>query len=78
VVVAGFTEDVQSAIELAEFIKPMQNVEKVELLPYHALGEHKWQSFGEQYTLANVSAPSAQTMQQLQQVFLDRGIKATY
>lgn len=78
VVVAGFTEDVESAIELAEFIKPMQNVEKVELLPYHALGEHKWQSFGEDYSLANVSAPSAQTMQQIQKVFLDRGIKATY
>ncbi|GGB51066.1 pyruvate formate lyase 1-activating protein [Shewanella inventionis] len=78
VVVAGFTEDVESAIELAEFIKPMQNVEKVELLPYHALGEHKWQAFGEEYALANVHAPSEKTLQQLQHVFLERGIKATY
>ncbi|GGP54824.1 pyruvate formate lyase 1-activating protein [Shewanella saliphila] len=78
VVVAGFTEDVESAIALADFIKPMQNVEKVELLPYHALGEHKWQAFGEDYALANVQAPSSETMQQLQQVFLERGIKATY
>jgi len=78
VVVAGFTEDVESAIALAEFIKPMNNVEKVELLPYHPLGQHKWQAFGEAYTLADIAAPSTETMQKIQQVFLDRGISATF
>ncbi|MGX9463095.1 pyruvate formate lyase 1-activating protein [Shewanella sp. A14] len=78
VVVAGFTEDIASAIALADFIKQMANVEKVELLPYHPLGEHKWQAFGETYTLADVSPPSTDTMQKIQQVFLDRGIKATF
>ncbi|MBB1364048.1 MAG: pyruvate formate lyase 1-activating protein [Shewanella sp.] len=78
VVVAGFTEDVESAIALAEFIKPMSNVEKVELLPYHPLGEHKWQAFGETYTLADISPPSTEIMQRIQQVFVDRGINATF
>ena len=78
VVVAGFTEDTESAIALADFIKPMNNVEKVELLPYHPLGEHKWKAFGETYTLAHISPPSQQTLQKIQQVFLDRGIKATF
>ena len=78
VVVAGFTEDVESAIALAEFIKPMSNVEKVELLPYHPLGEHKWQAFGETYTLADISPPSTEIMQRIQQVFVDRAINATF
>ncbi|QDE30806.1 pyruvate formate lyase 1-activating protein [Shewanella polaris] len=78
VVVAGFTEDVESAIALADFIKPMSNVEKVELLPYHPLGEHKWQAFGETYTLAHISPPSNEIMQKIQQVFVDRGINATF
>ena len=56
----------------------MSNVEKVELLPYHPLGEHKWQAFGETYTLADISPPSTEIMQRIQQVFVDRGINATF
>ena len=78
VVVNGFTDDVASAIKLAEFIKPMSNVEKVELLPYHQLGEHKWQAFGETSPLANVSPPSKETMLSIQQVFTERGIAAYF
>ena len=77
-VVNGFTDDVASAIKLAEFIKPMSNVEKVELLPYHQLGEHKWQAFGETSPLANVSPPSKETMLSIQQVFTERGIAAYF
>ncbi|QIR14222.1 pyruvate formate lyase 1-activating protein [Shewanella aestuarii] len=78
VVVNGFTDDVASAIKLAEFIKPMSNVEKVELLPYHQLGEHKWQAYGEISPLANISPPSKETMLAIQNVFTERGIKATF
>lgn len=78
VVVNGFTDDVASAIKLAEFIKPMSNVEKVELLPYHQLGEHKWQAYGEISPLANISPPSKETMLAVQNVFTERGIKATF
>lgn len=78
VVVNGFTDDVASAIKLAEFIKPMSNVEKVELLPYHQLGEHKWQAYGETSPLADMSPPSKETMLTIQNVFTERGIKAVF
>lgn len=78
VVVDGFTDDVASAIKLAEFVKPMKNVEKIELLPYHQLGEHKWQAFGETSPLANVSPPSKETMLSIQRVFTERGIAASF
>ncbi|GAA0781242.1 MULTISPECIES: pyruvate formate lyase 1-activating protein [Pseudomonadati] len=78
VVVNGFTDDVASAVKLAEFIKPMSNVEKVELLPYHQLGEHKWLAFGETSPLVNVSPPSEETMLSIQQVFTERGIAACF
>jgi pyruvate formate lyase activating enzyme len=78
VVVNGFTDDIESAIKLAEFIKPMTNVEKVELLPFHQLGEHKWQAYGEASPLANLSPPSEQTMLSIKQVFTDRGIEAIF
>ena len=78
VVVGGFTDDIDSAKKLAEFIKPMSNVEKVELLPYHELGKHKWEAMGEEYELNNISPPSRATMDQIKQVFLDAGINAVY
>jgi pyruvate formate lyase activating enzyme len=78
VVIDGFTADEASAIALADFIKPMTNVEKVELLPYHQLGAHKWQAFGESYSLSHVSPPSKETMERICGVFNARGINASY
>ncbi|PMG30270.1 pyruvate formate-lyase 1-activating enzyme [Shewanella sp. 10N.286.52.C2] len=78
VVVNGFTEDIDSAIALADFIKPMTNVEKVELLPYHQLGTHKWEAFGETYPLEGVEPPSKETMEAIKAVFVERGISANY
>lgn len=78
VVVGGFTEDEASALQLAEFIKPMKNVEKVELLPYHELGKHKWEAMGETYQLDGVSPPSRETMEKIKTVFAMQGINAVY
>ncbi|TNG92177.1 pyruvate formate lyase 1-activating protein, partial [Pasteurellaceae bacterium UScroc12] len=44
VVVPGYTDDDHSVTLLGEFIKDMQNIEKIELLPYHRLGQHKWEA----------------------------------
>ncbi len=38
------TRYAQDAHLLGEFIKDMDNIEKVELLPYHKLGAHKWEA----------------------------------
>ncbi|GIU54120.1 pyruvate formate lyase 1-activating protein [Shewanella sp. KT0246] len=78
VVVDGFTEDLASAKALADFIEPMNNVEKVELLPYHQLGTHKWEAFGETYSLIDTKPPSKETMEAIKTVFTERGIKADY
>ncbi|MCC4833110.1 pyruvate formate lyase 1-activating protein [Shewanella sp. 10N.7] len=78
VVVDGFTEDLVSAKALADFIEPMKNVEKVELLPYHQLGTHKWEAFGETYSLTDTKPPSKETMESIKAVFTERGIKADY
>jgi pyruvate formate lyase activating enzyme len=47
---------------LGEFIKDMDNIEKVELLPYHKLGAHKWEALGYDYPLEGVEPPSKETM----------------
>jgi pyruvate formate lyase activating enzyme len=68
VVVPGHTDDEQSARDLGEFIKPMKNIEKIELLPYHELGRHKWIAMGEEYPLEGVSPPSRDVMNNIKAI----------
>lgn len=57
VVVPGWSDDDDSAHRLGEFTRDMGNVEKIELLPYHELGKHKWVAMGEEYKLDGVKPP---------------------
>lgn len=78
VVVEGYTDDVVSAEQLASFLAPMKNIERVELLPYHELGKHKWEAMGEEYELADVSPPSKETMEAISAVFKAHSLPVIY
>ncbi len=65
VVVPGWTDDLDSVTRLGAFLKDMKNVEKVELLPYHELGRHKWAEKGKQYQLEGVKRPSKESLQNI-------------
>lgn len=45
------------AAGLADFIKRLANVERLELLRYHKLGVHKWELCGEEDPLKHISPP---------------------
>jgi len=68
VVVPGITDDLDDAHALGQFIAPMKNIEKIEMLPYHELGKHKWTAMGETYPLDGVNPPTRESMQAVQQV----------
>lgn len=77
VVVPGYTDDLDDVRRLAEFIAPMDNVEKVELLPYHKLGAHKWAAYGDPYLLEKVEPPSRESMEAIKAVFRECGVEAS-
>lgn len=68
VIVPGYSDDDASAHQLGEFIKDMSNIEKIEMLPYHELGKHKWTAMGEEYKLEGVEPPSKETMERIQSI----------
>lgn len=58
VLVPGVTDFDDDLSKLGQFINGLQNVEKIEVLPYHKLGVYKWEALGLQYPLKDVEPPS--------------------
>ena len=50
----GFTDDKEDLLKLKNFINSLKTVKKVELLPYHNVGEFKWKKLGLNYPLEGV------------------------
>ena len=78
VVVPGWSDDDDSAHRLGEFTRDMGNVEKIELLPYHELGKHKWVAMGEEYKLDGVHPPKKETMERVKGILEQYGHKVMY
>ncbi|WP_094751503.1 pyruvate formate lyase 1-activating protein [Psychromonas sp. CD1] len=70
VIVPGYTDAIEDAHALGRFIAPMKNIEKIELLPYHDLGRHKWIAMGESYPLEGVNPPSKDIMENIKNILL--------
>ena len=71
VVVPGITDGRGHLEELKRFISNFKRVEKVELLPYHMLGVHKYAAMGRKYELENVPPMDAKLCGQLQKEIFD-------
>jgi len=54
VIVPGVTDSKEDLLELKNFISSLKTVKKVELLPYHNLGEYKWNKLGLEYKLNGI------------------------
>ncbi len=75
VLVPGITDRDEYLIKLADFIKDMKNVEKVEILPFHKMGEYKWKELGLKYQLDKVESPTKERIENAKKIFKDRGLK---
>ena len=78
VVVPGWSDDDHSVHLLGEFMQDMKNIEKIELLPYHELGKHKWETMGEEYKLNGVKPPSKEVMERVKGILEGYGHKVMY
>jgi len=68
VIVPGWNDQPEDIVKLAGFLEqwPDLRLEKVELLPYHTLGEDKWRRLGQAYPLAGVPALNPEILAGLQ------------
>lgn len=69
VVVPGLTDGEEHLSALAEYVTTLKKVERVELLPYHKLGVHKYHTMNIPYSLENVEPPNAEYIATWQEKF---------
>jgi len=53
-------------------------VERVEVLPFHKLGEFKWEELGMKYQLADTPACSEELAEKVRKKFRSRGLSLVY
>jgi len=63
VIVPGLTDSEKDLKLTADFIKELGVVEKIEVLPYHSIGEGKWEELGYEYPLKGQRAPTKEEME---------------
>jgi pyruvate formate lyase activating enzyme len=61
VLVPTISDSEEDLIKLGRFISTLNNVKKVEVLPYHKLGVYKWEALGLDYPLKDIEPPSEET-----------------
>lgn len=72
VIVPGINDTEEYILKLKDFIKPLKNIEKVELLPYHVLGVEKYKKMGLKYRLDGVEAMDVERCKELEKILLDK------
>ena len=68
VLIPGITDNEEDLEKLKEFISTLNNVEKVELLPYHDLGRFKWQELGLEYPLYNIKTATNEDIERARKI----------
>ncbi len=63
VLLPGITDSEEQLKNLRSIIDTLPNVKRVEVLPYHSLGVHKYESLGIDYKLKDMDSPSYESVQ---------------
>ena len=58
VLVPGITDNDDYLRRTREFIEKLSNVQRIEVLPYHSMGQHKFEALGIKYQLEGVESPT--------------------
>ncbi|MDB8805537.1 pyruvate formate-lyase-activating protein [Romboutsia sp. 1001216sp1] len=75
VLVPGITDDRENLEALGKFVSTLNNVDRLELLPYHTIGVHKWESMGIEYELKGVPDATPEDIKKASQVLKEFGVE---
>lgn len=69
VLVPGYSDFEDDIHQLGEALGKYQMIQRVEILPYHILGAHKYESMGKEYPLKGVKENSVEQLERASEIF---------
>jgi pyruvate formate lyase activating enzyme len=76
VLVPGLTDDEEDINQTAKFAAELGNVARVDVLPFHQMGQYKWKKLGLEYALDEVEPPRRELVERVCEQFRAVGLKA--
>ncbi len=74
VLVPGLTDSEENVEALARIVAPLENVSRLEVLPFHQMGRDKWEALGLAYQLEDTQPPSNELLERVRGQFRAHGI----
>ena len=68
VLLPDWTLDAEQAHRLGAFLKDFKCIRKIELLPFHKMGEYKWETLCLNYKLSQTQPPSAGQVEEIRNI----------
>lgn len=75
VLVPGYTDDMNAVSKMAAYARELGNVERVEVLPFHKMGEYKWEELDMNYGLFDTPEPDAELIAITKAQFAEEGLE---
>lgn len=69
VLVPGYSDDEADLRQWAEYVSSLPVVQRVDILPFHQMGIHKWEQIGAKYELKEVLPPTAEEVEKAESIF---------
>lgn len=63
VLVPNYSDAKEDMIALGEYFSQFDNIERLEILPYHTYGKHKYEQLGIKYQLEDIQEPSREDVE---------------
>ena len=76
VLVPGLTLEETQLHALGRLLRRYGCIERVELLPFHKMGEYKWEALGAPYTLSETPPPPAEAVDRAREILRGYGLDA--
>ena len=68
VLVPGLTDNLEDVAELGKYIQTLSSVKKIEVLPFHKMGEYKWETLGFDYQLKDTPSPDKALVEEVKSI----------
>lgn len=76
VLVPGWTDDPAAVDGLGGFLSGLGNVDRVDVLPFHKLGAHKYDGLGIPFPLRDTPTPDPDLTERVREQFREHGLRA--